>query len=124
MGLNQSVQNCQMKMSSNGRRPNIDDYLKIWNVEYLSNKHSTFDIKSVSLLFLLLNLGGRGVKLWPSFDQKKVKTKAESSFDKKKGKNKSLEDQWNFEIVLHTWLFNIKDLDLSDLCFDLFIKQE
>ena len=37
IGLSQRVQRCQMKMTSNGRRPKMEDDLKIWKVEYLSN---------------------------------------------------------------------------------------
>ena len=68
--------------------------------------------------------GGEGSEIVTKFWPKKGKNNSRVKFWQKKGKNKSLEDQWNFEIVLHTWLFNIRDLDLSALCFDLFIKQE
>jgi hypothetical protein len=37
LGLNQSVQRFQMKMTSNGRRPPTEDDLKKWKGEYLSN---------------------------------------------------------------------------------------
>ena len=40
MGLNQRVQKCQMKMTSNGRRSKMEDDLKIWKVEYFSNHWS------------------------------------------------------------------------------------
>ena len=34
MGINQSVQRYQMKMISNGRRPQMEDDLQIWEVKY------------------------------------------------------------------------------------------
>ena len=34
------MQRCQMKMTSNGRRPKIEDGLKKWKIEYLSNHWS------------------------------------------------------------------------------------
>ena len=40
IGLNQRVQRCQMKITSIGRQPNVEDDLKIWKVEYVSNHWS------------------------------------------------------------------------------------
>ena len=37
LGLNQRVHKCQMKMTSNVRRPKMEDDLTILKVEYLSN---------------------------------------------------------------------------------------
>ena len=50
IGLNQRLQRCQMKMTSNGRRPKMEDDLKILKVEYLSNHWSDFpQISNISL---------------------------------------------------------------------------
>ena len=40
MGTTKSVQMYQLKMTSNGRRPQMEDDLKIGKVEYLSNHWS------------------------------------------------------------------------------------
>ena len=40
IGLNQRLQMCQMKMTSNGGRPKMEDDLKILKVKYLSNHWS------------------------------------------------------------------------------------
>ena len=40
IGLNQRIQRCQMKITSNGRWPKMEDDLKIWKVEYLSDHWS------------------------------------------------------------------------------------
>ena len=45
IGLNQRIQRiqrCQMKMTSNRRWPKMEDDLKLWEIEYLSNHWSDF----------------------------------------------------------------------------------
>ncbi len=60
-GLNQRIKRCQMKMTSNGRRPKMEDDLKILKVEYLSNHWSDrTHIRNLSLQDL--NKGYKGVK--------------------------------------------------------------
>ena len=48
MGTTQSVQRYQMKMTSDGRRPQMEDDLKIRKVEYLSNHWSDLAKKNLS----------------------------------------------------------------------------